>query len=283
MEKGLAATLIVLGVLILAAAGFYAALVSDSTTVAILHLDSAVVQVDRGAGFRTATDGMSLQEDSTVKTIDGAATVVLYESVIIRLEPGTEVTLKELSLDKVAVHQTSGTTWSKFAQIAGVQSYELSTPTTVATVRGTAFQTIVEDGSTTTIGGEGEVLLQSGNENVTLGPREKVVQQGGSLVKVELTPEEQAAIFVQIEGDLEDLKLLRSQKLAEQKTLLSIMESRGIDEAKLQEYLDQIDAGELDDQAILDDAPFKSSALEKIKAINDEIKKTQQLLAEYET
>jgi len=131
-------------------------LTSDSNVAkAQLVIDSGTVQVKHGGGVWTpAEDGMFLYQSDSVKTgDDSAATIVLFESSLIRLDNNTEVTLRELIQQveetSVSIQQDAGRTWNTVLKISGIDNYEVQTPTTVASVRGTAFVvTVFADGET---------------------------------------------------------------------------------------------------------------------------------------
>ena len=140
MKKGLKITLIVLAVIIIAIAGFVYTAFGEKTISALLNVESGNVQVNG-----VAVQGEKvLSERDTVKTTDGEATVTLYDSVIISLEPNTELTISDLTKSYPKVKQVSGSTWTKFADVVGVKNVDVETPTTVATVRGTEFGVDVE-------------------------------------------------------------------------------------------------------------------------------------------
>lgn len=120
---------------------------------------------------------------------DGRAVLTFFDGSTISVEPNSHV--RVVSLAKLAsggiqvqIEQTLGRTWASVSKLAPDSKFEIKTPSMTAIVRGTAFETIVEeqpDGTVTTTikTGEGEVLVQAaaGGE-VSVGAGQQVeVQQ----------------------------------------------------------------------------------------------------------
>ncbi|KYK31338.1 MAG: hypothetical protein AYK22_07990 [Thermoplasmatales archaeon SG8-52-3] len=118
-----------------------------------LIINSGEVQIkSNGESWKSAKNGMYLYSYDSVKTSDNSsASIILFETSIVRLDSNTQVTIEELIRDEetsVTIQQDSGRTWNTVYKISGIDNYEMQTPTTVASVRGTAFVVIVlENGS----------------------------------------------------------------------------------------------------------------------------------------
>jgi len=129
-----------------------------------LFIDSGIVQVKHtGESWIIAENAMNLYESDSIKTgEDTSASVILFESSVIRLDSNTEITLQELfeqdGETNVKIKQDSGRTWNTVSKVSGIDNYDVQTPTTVATVRGTAFIVIVEENGTTYYGVDHGVL-----------------------------------------------------------------------------------------------------------------------------
>lgn len=119
-----------------------------------LVIESGIVEVKReGGSWTVGENGMDLYQSDSVRTGDNSsASIILFKTSIVRLDSNTEVTLEELIREEetiVALQQDSGRTWNTISKISGIDDYEVQTPTTVASIRGTAFVVIVlENGST---------------------------------------------------------------------------------------------------------------------------------------
>ena len=142
----------------------------DDTTVtesgaasAQLVIGSGVVQVKSSDGIWTdGENGTLLYQSDIVKTGDNSsASIILFETSVVRLDSNTEIAIKELIDDEetsVTLSQDSGRTWNTVSKMSGIDNYEVQTPTTVASVRGTAFDVyILANGNITISVGNGTV------------------------------------------------------------------------------------------------------------------------------
>ena len=139
-----------------------------------LVIESGNVQVKQAGGsWSSGQNGMFLHQSDSVKTGDNtSASVVLFESSIIRLDSNTEVTIQEIieeaGVTSVKIQQDAGRTWNTISKISGIDNYDIQTPTTVASVRGTAFVVIVESNGTTYYGVSHGILNVSSISNGTI-------------------------------------------------------------------------------------------------------------------
>ena len=117
-----------------------------ATTVTIISGD---IQVRHGAtgSFVSATDGEVLVAGDTVRTADGARAVLTYfEGSTVSVEPNSELTIETASSNPdgstvVVMQQHVGRTWHVVTKlVTGNSKYEVKTPASTASVRGTAFQ-----------------------------------------------------------------------------------------------------------------------------------------------
>ncbi len=128
---------------------------------AVLAVHSGEVLVNGIA----ASAGQELKEGDLVRTMAGKASVVFFDSSVLRLDENTEVSIKKISKDSVELKQAAGQTWSRILKVSGIREYKIETPNTVATVRGTGFAVKVEDGDTKIVVKEGKVLAVSYKED----------------------------------------------------------------------------------------------------------------------
>jgi hypothetical protein len=141
----------------LAASGtFGSRALGASTTVTIISGD---IQVRHGAtgSFLSATDGEVIVAGDTVRTGDGSRAVLTYfEGSTVSIEPNSELTLEIASAARdgstiVVMQQNFGRTWHVVTKlITGDSKYEVKTPASTASVRGTAFQ-VDSDGERTVV------------------------------------------------------------------------------------------------------------------------------------
>ncbi|MFE3845738.1 FecR domain-containing protein [Thermoplasmatota archaeon] len=145
---------------------------SPSVVEAQLIIESGDVQVKHeGGSWSSAENGMLLYQSDIVKTGDNtSSSIILFESSIIRLDSNTEVMLKEIIQEagktSVTIQQDAGRTWNTVLKVSGIDDYEVQTPTTVASVRGTSFDVYIQLDNITVGVGRGVVVISkiiSGN------------------------------------------------------------------------------------------------------------------------
>jgi hypothetical protein len=153
-----------------------------------LIIDYGTVEIKHeGGSWIPAESGTLLLESDYVKTGSNTyASIVLFESSIIRLDSNTEVVLQEIIEEagktSITLQQETGRTWNTIQKISGIDNYDVQTPTTVASVRGTTFDVnVTTNGTTDVIVINGTVIVSStkngtvvntievnGNESVTI-------------------------------------------------------------------------------------------------------------------
>ena len=136
--------------------GFGGRALAAATTVTIISGD---IQVRHGATapFVSATDGEVLAAGDTLRTGDDARAVLTYfEGSTVSIEPNSELTIENASSLSdgstiVLMQQNFGRTWHVVTKlITGNSKYEVRTPASTASVRGTAFQ-VDSDGERTIV------------------------------------------------------------------------------------------------------------------------------------
>lgn len=112
---------------------------------ATLTIDVGLVLFKSENQWAPAIDGQVLFQGNSVKTGSGAQASLAFEHIgELRLEQQTEITITALTPITVRVYQTIGDTYSKVKKLFDpASSYEVETPTAVASVRGTAFGVLV--------------------------------------------------------------------------------------------------------------------------------------------
>ncbi|UCF12797.1 MAG: FecR domain-containing protein [Thermoplasmatales archaeon] len=166
--------LIIPVIIIVCIIGFIWFTLTTDVVNAQLIVESGTVQVKHvGGSWISAENSMLLSQSDSVKTGDNtSASIILFESSIIRLDNNTEVTIQELiQLDEetsVKIKQDAGRTWNTISKMSGIDNYDVQTPTTVASVRGTAFVVIVQSNGTTYYGVAHGILNVSYVSNGTI-------------------------------------------------------------------------------------------------------------------
>ena len=137
-----------------------------ATTLTIISGDVNVRHGAAGA-FALATDGEILNEGDGVRTgTDGRAVLTHFEGSTVTIEPATELTIENSSTladggTVVVMTQSVGRTWHVVTKlIAGSSKYEVKTPASTASVRGTAFEVNSDPAQTTVSTTEGTVVAR---------------------------------------------------------------------------------------------------------------------------
>ena len=183
--------LVVLLVLVVAAGAFLyfpRGGVIEAVNAAVLAvLNSGVDASRQGGEFGPALDGDVFATGDVVRADEkGRAVLTFFDGSTVSVDPKSRV--RVLSLTKTGagalqlqLEQTAGRTWASVSKLTSPDSkFEIKTPSMVATVRGTTFETIVEtqpDGTVTTTikTSEGEVLVQAAaGGQVTVGAGQQV-------------------------------------------------------------------------------------------------------------
>jgi len=174
--------------------------IAKAESKAQLIIESGTVQVKHAEGsWISAQNGMELYQSDSVRTGDNtSASIVLFESSIIRLDSNTEVTLQELIQQEgetsVTINQNAGRTWNTVSKMSGIDNYDVQTPTTVASVRGTAFVVIVESNGTTYYG------VSHGILNVS------IVSNGTIQGTIDVSGNESVIVYIDMAGKSLEIK-----------------------------------------------------------------------------
>lgn len=145
-------------VVIICIVGLFWFMQSPNVVKAQLIIESGDIQVKHdGGSWISAQNGMDLYQSDSIKTgVNASASIVFFKSSIIRLDSNTEVNLQEIiqSADgtNVKIKQDAGRTWNTVAKISGIDNYDVQTPTTIASVRGTSFDVYIKPDGKTDVG-----------------------------------------------------------------------------------------------------------------------------------
>jgi hypothetical protein len=175
------------------------ALVSVS---ALTVVDGAVLIGQGGADFRPGQAGDVLIAGDRIRTGTGAvAEITYFEGSTVRLEADTEIVVESLGTAAdggtvVAMMQTLGRTWHVVTKlVSGSSRYEVRTPSSTASVRGTIFAVDVRvdtDGPSATVTTSEGVVVHTAADPKT-GDRTQVrVSAGQESTKSASKPAEAA-------------------------------------------------------------------------------------------
>jgi len=180
--------------------GFIWIILTPETAQAQLIIESGSVQIKHAdESWTSALNGTLLYPSDTVRTGNNSyASIILFKSSIIRLGSNTEVTIQEILQQEgetsVKIQQDIGRTWNTITKISGIDSYDVQTPTTIASVRGTTLDiNVTELGNTSVklINGSATVSrIQNGTitESIEVDENESVTVYSDTNISLETEP-----------------------------------------------------------------------------------------------
>ncbi len=282
VKKKLIITLSVVAIVVIALAVGYFSIVGSKTVAAQLHVESGGVLVNEKEVSRTV-----LKEDDAIKTLDnGYATIILYESVIINLDPNTEVVIDDLINSHPKIEQKSGKTWNTFTKLLGIEDYSAKAGNSVASVRGTLFA-LKEN---YILVGDSEVDFGINSLDFIVEENKVVEEINGEIIERDATTEELQEIKQNINRVVAELKYLREKEIEKKKLMLKIVKieivdsegvKRTLNQEEAREYLEDADNKEVDIDSLLEKSPIEIESLEKIVSITKEIQKLVDLGKRY--
>jgi len=168
---------------------------------ATLRLLGGEVAVQHGDdALQPGEEGESLREGDIVRTgSDGRAAIEYFDGSLTRLDYGATFSLVTLETLRnpaestvILGGQTAGNSYNRVAELADAGSrFEVETPTATASVRGTVYALLVDEGSTKIAVVEGLVTASgaTGSVDVSAG-KMVVVGPGGAIGAVQDIPQE---------------------------------------------------------------------------------------------
>jgi len=181
--------IIILFIIIIIIIGFVWFTQTSDVASAQLVIDYGTVQIKHEGGIWTSAEtGMFLFQSDAIRTgEDTYASVILFGNSIIRLDNNTEILLKEIiqqaETTNITIEQETGRTWNAIKKISGIDNYEVQTPNTVASVRGTTFNVDLTTSGSTNISVVNGTVNISRFENGTIG--DTIVVNGNESVLIE--------------------------------------------------------------------------------------------------
>ena len=268
--------LFIIAALVLGICVIFLAISYASQDIAVLYIESGVVEVDVGTGWKTADDGMKLREQDIVKTGEGRATIVLHESIIVQIEPDSEIQIVDLDDSKTEISETVGSVWIKFTGVTGIDTLTIGTPKTVATVRRTELWMSIDE--VRVVEGEVEVVYNGQKELVAPGEKAFVTKKN-LLDRRELTEAEWDQMREGIERNTKIMKKQRLRVLEKDRIVYSIATNAfGLDRSTAERYLDELDNNDEDLENLTSQLPYKPDSVKKAQAWTEEIRNNVRLL-----
>ena len=245
-KKTIIIALVFLIIIAIVGVAIYGLLFFSNTTPAFLLPEKGIVEVNSGSGFVAYTTQTEVDENDIIRTgADSSAVLIIYESVLITIEPNTQLSIGDLATDNLQIKQQSGSTWNKFTKLNGVTGYTLQTPTSVAAVRGTEFGLNNER----LIVAEGTVQLESNGQTITVYGDEKADIGKGGPVKEKLSEKDIDYMINHLEIQTKQLQSLRARELKKHASAVKLIQTKlknEPDSYTVDQMLEAADNGEID-------------------------------------
>ncbi len=245
------------------------------------------VNVERGTQKLLATEEFELQtKDIIITNPDSSAKVALFNSIFVDIDSNTKVSLESLKKDNIQLNQEYGSTWSKVTKLFAVNNYNLQTPNSIASVRGTEFGT--ENNQTDTLNTliDGVLEVNNGKDKLTLKNLGAIESSKEKLKETSIKNKEKVIEKInKISEELnKDRKRVLWKFLKNNKLLLKKFESdtqQKVDPAFVADLLGQFDRGELDIKELrqeLKSYKMKEDIADYLEEIGRKIKEEKELL-----
>jgi len=265
MKKKVIIPLAVVLVLVIVGIVIFSSLTSSKTVKAQLSIEAGNVMVN---GESVAGNTELKQGDVVETSSDGLATIILYESVVINMEPNTKINLDDLTEANPSITQEGGETWNQITNLFGIESYTVKAGTSVASVRGTAFSVteekiIVDDGIV-------DYEIDRQKFNVV---KDKVVEKIGETVRERnIRPDEQNALKIKRQRAIQQLKNLREKEIAKHPRILNLIKDKySVSDEDIRKGLREADEGKINLRDFKDKLPVKIDSAEKVIQITEKI------------
>lgn len=248
---------------------FYYYITSSHTATALLDIKQGQVQIDQGEGWVEAVDEMTLSLDDKIRTLGaGKASVILYESAIINLEPNSEILLENINKENLKIKLESGRTKNKFTGLQGVKGLSIETPNFVANVRGTSFEVSLNS----IIVAEGKVEVIQNNKKIIINQGEKVEITKDQITKKTLTENDKDNLIQILKENVNNLKKMRMREVNKKRILAEQLKKKyDLTDEIIKEKLAEADQGLYDLDDIEEKSPVKIEAVKKIKSLTEQI------------
>jgi len=282
--------IIILIIVVVIGAGIAYFIMPAKTAAAVLYIKQGAVEIKTNGEWGDAQNQIKLKLGDSVRTLeDGIASVIFYDSSVIRLDSGTSITIQNLESNSIYVKQETGKLWTKLLMLAGVETkFEVETPTTVATIRGTAFGTVIGADSTDIIVSQGIVKVKSYElkENVKnfLAEQDIKANEQAIILKNALDNVQKGVIQEKYTNwirehkinDIDFLKELKISEIYKYKKIINLAKSRfGVTDEQIKDYIIQYMSEDEYKKEIEKYPVIPKKLIQRIDDINKEIKKLE--------
>ena len=270
MNKGMKIFLGIVLVLVVIGFVMFNSLTSSETIQAQLFPEAGSVLLNSLA----VSEDTNLEQGDVIETSsDGMATVILYESIVINLEPNTKITLDDLTNQHPQVTQEGGETWNQFTKLFGVEEYTIKAGNSVASVRGTGFGLTEEK----IIVGEGEVDYELDGQKFRV-IRDKVVEKiEDKIEERDFNEEERQKVIDRVERTINNLKKLREEEIQKHPRAVELIKKQfELTDEDIRKGLEDADEGKVSIGELKEKSPIQIESVEKVEKITREIRKLRE-------
>lgn len=244
---------IIIGIIVLALGiGAFFILAPAPPTPALLYVHSGTVEVNTGNTWIAATNEMKLNEGAQVRTLEGEATVVLLEGEFISLAPNSHIVIDTLRSKTIKTTQLAGETWNKVTKISGITDFSSTTPTTVATVRGTEY--ILELLYLLVDTGIVDYSEHDGLKRIQVRSNQKA--SADDFITHQLTAEDKARFDSYRAKYIDVLRQIRLREIQKHQTLLKMAADQGVTFDQIKLWLEEVDTGKKHEDELYHQVPF---------------------------
>lgn len=282
--------IIVLIIVVVIGAGIAYFIMPAKTAAATLYIKQGAVEVKTNGEWGAAQNQIKLKVGDSVRTLDdGIASIIFYYSSVVRMDSNTVITIQNLKSNNISVKQETGKLWTKVLMLAGVETrFDVETPTTVATIRGTAFGTVIGADSTDIIVSQGTVKVKSYElkENVMnflaeqdINANEQAIVLKNMLDNVQKGAVQEGYLNWIREHKIEDIGFLKELKILEvykYEKIINLAKSKlGVTDEQIKDYIAQYMSEDEYKKEIEKYSVIPKKLIERIDDINKEIQKLE--------
>jgi|TARA_Y100000310_G_scaffold340081_1_gene434716 hypothetical protein len=270
MKKKALTFLIVIVVIFIILGIIYFSLVSSKTVTAQLNVESGNVLVND----LSVSGHVFLDEGDIVETSgNGRATIILYETLVVNLEPDTKININDLRKSHPQLTQEKGESWNTLAKIVGIEEYTIKSGNSVASIRGTSF--IITSEKIAVL--EGEVGYEIESQNYLVSKGRAVEKIDGKINERELNDEEIRKALEVKKRTMKQLKVLRERELEKHPKIVNTIKSKyDLTDEDIRNAFNDADEEILDIEEIERKSPVNIESVRKVSEITKEIIKIKQ-------
>lgn len=226
----------------------------------------------------TVTSTMEVKQGDSIETMGSSATVLLHQSVIVRLKPNTRIVLEDMKIDHPVLKQEKGSTWNHFTKLSGVKAYTMMEGNNRATAVGTIFE--LSRGKLMTA--EGTVAYQANGKTFDVTPGRVVETMGGEARERALTPTERTTLRTQLEQSVRELQSLRREEINKYPTILNqIKQQFKITDEQIEQGLMTADEGQINVDDMVAKVPVRIGAIDRIADLTKAIQALKQYIRQF--